>query len=806
MTNSKYFLLGLLAATLFWACHAGQKTSAYSGVHSNPLPKALRLPNGWSLSPAGRSLPLGDFPMNTALSPDGQLLAVTNNGVGRQFIQLIDVATEKQVDSISVKKAWYGLTFSKDGKHLFASGGTGNNIMVFSVNDHRQLHRDTSIRLGKPWPHKIWPAGLAVDDARNQLFVCTREDSSLYICDTRNFRVLNSIKLESEAYSCAVSPDGSVFVSLWGARKVAVLDARTLVRKTDIPAGEHPNELIMSRNGQTLFVANALDNSVTVADARSGKVLEVLNAALYPDAPNGSTTNSLALSPDEKKLYVANADNNCLAVFDVSKPGESHSLGFIPTGWYPTSVRATGTKILVANGKGFASQANPDGPQPTFKKEDHRGGQYIGALFLGTLSFIDAPDKQTLAVWSKQVYDNTPYTKEKERNAAGEPGNPVPMRVGDPSPIKYVFYIVKENRTYDQVLGDIPQGNGDSSLTLFGEKVTPNLHGLAHDFVLLDNFYVDAEVSADGHNWSMGAYANDYVEKTWPTEYGGRGGDYDYEGTRKLAHPKGGYIWDDCARNGVTYRTYGEFADDYKANYPTLAGHICPGYSSWDLNIPDVEREKVWEQDFDDLLKKGAVPRFNTVRLGNDHTSGMAKGAYAPKTAVADNDRAVGLLVEHLSQSSLWKESVVFILEDDAQNGPDHVDAHRSIAFMAGGFVKRGLVDHTMYSTSSMLRTLELILGMPPMSQYDAAATPMWRCFGMKPDLTPWKARTNQIPLDARNTSSDALSKISATFDLTDVDEVPERLFNEVLWKSIKGIQSVMPAPRRGAWVQERVK
>ena len=793
MKNSLFFLALLLA---FSACRSPRNANANSGLRPTPR---VQLPNGWSLTPAGRSLRLGDFPMNTALSPDGKLLAVTNNGVGHQFIQLIDVAAEKTVDSLAVGKAFYGLAFGSNGQRLYASGGTDNWILVYAVNNQK-LRRDTVIRLGPPGPNKIWPVGLAVDDARQRLFVCTKEDSSLYVCNTRTFTVERKIRLESEAYTCIVSPAGEVFITLWGLKKVAVFDAATLARKADLPAGDHPNELMLSKNGQFLFVANALDNSVSVIDTRSRKTLETLNAALYPNAPNGSTTNSLALSPDEKTLYVANADNNCLAVFNVAQPGASRSRGFIPTGWYPTSVRTAGSKILVANGKGFSSLPNPEAPQPGTGK--YRQSQYIGALFLGTLSILDQPDDRALADFSKLVYANTPYTKDKERMAAGEPGNPIPMRVGDPSPIKHVFYIIKENRTYDQVLGDLKEGNGDPALCLFPEKNTPNEHALAREFVLLDNFYVDAEVSADGHNWSMGAYATDYVEKTWPTDYGGRGGQYDYEGQRQLAHPKGGYIWDHCQRAGISYRTYGEFADDYKPNYPTIAGHFCPGYSAWDLNIQDIERERVWEHDFDSLLAIGRVPQFNTVRFGNDHTSGLAKGAYSPEAAVADNDLAVGRFIEHLSKSSLWKESVVFILEDDAQDGADHVDAHRSIAFVAGPYVKRGFVDHTMYSTSGMLRTMELILGLPPMSQYDAGATPMWRCFTDKPNFKPYALRPAQVSLDTRNLAVNELSRISETFNLAQLDAVPERLFNEVLWKAVKGEHSEMPAPRRSAWVQ----
>jgi phospholipase C len=452
----------------------------------------------------------------------------------------------------------------------------------------------------------------------------------------------------------------------------------------------------------------------------------------------------------------------------------------------------------------MSSVANPKGPSPFQKREDSRAAQYIGALYQGTLSVIQQPEDRELETYSKLVYENCPYNKARELYTEGEPGNPVPMRVGDPSPVRYIFYIIKENRTYDQVLGDLPAemgGNGDPNLCLFPEKVTPNQHWLAREYVLLDNFYVDAEVSADGHNWSTAAYANDFVEKTWPTSYGGRGGNYDYEGTRRVAFPKGGFIWDNCKRAGISYRTYGEFADDNKANYETIEDHFCPNYSSWDMNYQDISREKDWQRDFDSLLLINQVPRFNTIRFGNDHTSGMAKGAYSPYASVADNDLAVGRFLEHLSHSKIWKESAVFILEDDAQNGADHVDAHRSIAFVVSPYVKRRYVDHTMYSTTSMLRTMELILGLPPMSQYDAAATPMWRCFTDKPDFTPIKALEPGVSIDERNAWVEPLSRISETWNLAEVDAVPDREFNEVLWKALKGLDSEMPAPRRAAWL-----
>ncbi len=763
--------------------------------------KRVQLPNQWKLTPAGSSLPLGDFPMQLVVAPSKKYAAAINCGVSRQHIQIVDLEKMTQIDDETVGKSWYGLAFTPDEKHLIASGGNDNTLIIFK-NDKGNITRDTVIKLADAaWPkNKVCATGIAATD--KMVFAATKEDSALYVCDLTTRQITKRIPLSSEAYSVVLNPFlNEIYVSLWGLKRIEVIDMQSLTRKATIPVGDHPNEMILNKKGSVLFVANSLDNSVSVVDLVKKREIEVLNAALYPNAPNGSTTNALALTDDEKTLYIANADNNCLAVFDVEKIGESRAKGFIPTGWYPTSVKLVGKKIYVANGKGMSSLANPEGPSPLKKREDGRAAQYIGALFKGSLSAIDIPDEKTLATFSKLVYENTPYKKEKELMTEGEPGNPIPMRVGDASPIKYVFYVIKENRTYDQIFGDIPEGNGDPKLCLFPEKVTPNQHKIVKDYVLMDNFYVDAEVSADGHNWTMAAYANDFVEKTWPTSYGGRGGNYDYEGSRRVAFPKSGFLWDNCQRNGVTYRTYGEFADDGKAAYQTLEGHICPNYSSWDMNYQDIMREKDFERDFDSLLAINQVARFNTIRFGNDHTSGMSKGAYSPNAAVADNDLAVGKLIEHLSNSSIWKETAVFIIEDDAQNGADHVDAHRSTGYVVSPYVKRKMVDHTMYSTSSMVRTMELILGLPPMSQYDAAATPMYRCFTNTPDFTPFKAIPASVDINERNVADNILSKQSEYFNLAKLDAVPEREFNEVLWKAIKGLDSEMPAPRRAAFV-----
>jgi YVTN family beta-propeller protein len=776
----------------------------------------ITLPNGWSLTPVGKSLPLGDLPLNIAVSKTGKYMAVTNNGQSTQNIQLLDTKKEIELDNIKIAKAWYGLKFSADEKRLYASGGNDNFILQYNIVNNKLIVADT-FKIGTKKKELLSPTGIEVDDVQQLLYVVTKENNTLYVLSLQTKEILSQIKLDGEAYACLLSPDkNTLFISCWGCDKIILFDAKLKTITNSIAVGDNPNEIIVNKKGTRLFVANANDNSVSIIDLKTQKVIETLNAALYPNAPSGSTTNGLALSADEKLLYIANADNNCLAVFDVSILGKSLSKGFIPVGWYPTNVKVIGKKIFVANGKGFSSQANPYGPSPFRKKEaviyqqgdtaKPIGVQYIAGLFKGTMSIISAPNDKQLIIFSKAVYANTPYTKAKEKDAEGIKGNPIPLKVGDKSPIKYVFYVIKENRTYDQVLGDVKKGNGDANLCLFGEKITPNQHKLVDEFVLLDNFYVDAEVSADGHNWSMGAYATDYLEKTWPTNYGGRGGKYDAEGNREIANNKAGFIWDHCKRNKVSYRTYGEFADDRKANIPAIKNNMCNYFDGYTTNIWDTTRFFQWKRDFDSLINMNAVPQLSTVRFGNDHTEGLRKGRPTPQAFLADNDFAVGMFIEHLAKSKIWNETAIFILEDDAQNGADHVDAHRSTAYVAGGFVKRNFIDHTMYSTSSVLRTIELILGMPPMTQYDAAAKPMWACFQEQTLPSSFNAILPTVDLTEKNTASNYWQQKSEEFNFTREDAAPDDELNKILWVAMKGENSIMPSPKRAAFVRVSAK
>jgi YVTN family beta-propeller protein len=800
------------------------------------------LPNGWTLTPEGTQIPVSDLPLNMVLSNDGRYLLVTTNGYGPQTINVVDLISGNSIQVVEVKKSWLGLVFAPDGNRFFVSGGDDNEVLIFDFSNgkaslagkiplgSREYHalddraRDAARRSGRG--EFAFPAGIAITPNGKHLYVAENLTNQVAVVDLSNQQVVAKIGVGEYPYDCLASNDGKrVYVSNWGSRSIAVIETATNQVSSTIQVGDHPNDLEITRDDKTLYVANANSNTVSVVDTAQGKEIEAVSTALHPKSPIGSTPNAVALSPDEKTLFIANADNNNVAIVDVANRGRSEVEGFIPTGWYPTSVRISrdGQRVLVANGKGVATAANPRGPQPTRPRD--KDTQYIGAMLKGTVSIIGLPDKARLAQLTRRVYANSPYTDSLLKAArAPRVRTAIPVRIGDPSPIKHVIYVIKENRTYDQVLGDMPEGNGDPNLCLFGEDVTPNQHALAREFVLLDNFYVDAEVSADGHNWSMAAYATDYVEKTWPTNYSRRGRTYDYEGSKRISRPTGGYIWDYCARAGISFRSYGEFvgvkdikaggggdADsnldrkpgfEYYTSEEALKGNFSPIFPPYDLSITDNLRIDRWLEEFREFERNGKLPQFQIVRIGNNHTQGTRPGVPTPRAYVAENDLALGRLVEAVSRSKYWATTAIFVLEDDAQNGPDHVDAHRSIAFIASPYTRRKFVDSTMYTTSSMLRTMELILGLPPMSQYDAAATPMYNSFTNKADLTAFKHRPARVDLNEKNPQNAPGALRSMQMDFTTEDAAPDVEFNEIIWKSVRGANSQMPAPVRSAFVR----
>ncbi len=725
-----------VAAALTPLAQQAARPPRFPGLQRNGV---TLLPNGWQIAPAGRHVYVGDLPMNLVPSPDGRFLVVSTSGWEKPALVVFDTKSLQVVSRVPMEHTWLGLAWHPDGTRLFASGSSDNTIVEFGWADGR-LTQQGSISLGAAERHpggdRIenagFVAGLTVSPDGQALYATQLYGQLVRRIDLDQRRVTATAELPAEPYTCLLSRDGkTLFVSLWGGGKVLLFDATTLEARGEIQVGEHPNAMVLSGDGARLFVACANTNAVWVVDVAERTANEQISVALDAQAPVGSTPNGVSLSPDGRTLLIANADNNTVTVVDVSKPGWSQVEGFVPAGWYPTAVLfdRDGSRFFVLAGKGLASSPNIRGPQPGGARID---GQYTGNMFQGAISTVPMPTAAGLARYSMQVRDLTPYSDVHRLEPADAPrASPIPRRVGDSTPIKYVFYVIRENRTYDQVLGDLPKANGDASLTLFGEDVTPNAHAIAKTFATFDNFYVDAEVSYDGHAFSTGAYATDFVEKMWPANYGRREGLYLSEGGYKLrnafgniAAPPQGYIWDFAKRANVSVRSYGEFGawaekgGEVTATVPGLEGLVHPSYPPFDLSIPDGKRVDIWLEEFRKFEQNGQLPRLSIIRLGNDHTSGTSPGMPSPRSMVAENDLALGRLVEAISHSRFWRESAIFVLEDDAQNGPDHVDAHRSVLLAVSPFTRRGVVDSTLYSTSAVLRTMELILGLPPMSQY----------------------------------------------------------------------------------------
>ncbi len=802
-----WLLIALMAAPALQAQNPTTKVELPGKYHAYTL-----LPNGWRLTPAGKQVPIGELPLNMVVTQNQRYAITSNSGMGINSLSVIDIKQQKEVQRYVVDNTWVGLTFGPADKYLYVSGGNDNAVYVFRFRKGKLSPADT-IRIGPKFPKgKISLTGLAFDQPRNRLLAVSQKSNSLYVVDLKNRKVIKTTGMPGKCYDIRINhAQTRAYVSVWGKARVAEIDLDTDTILHTFKTGDHPNDMVISPDDGRLFVTNANNNSVTVIDLNEKRISETLQTALIPHAPYGSTPDALALSPDGKTLVVANADNNYLAVFNVEKAGYAKNTGFIPVGWYPTAVRVLKPgKILVANGKGIASRANPDGPNPEKRRPENWRENYTGTMFKGTLSIIGFPDTKTLAEMSKQVYNNTPFIK-KVKETFHETVIPSQHNGVASTQIRHVFYIIRENRTYDQVLGDMAEGNGDSALCLFGRNITPNAHKLSATYTLYDNFYADAEISADGHNWSTAAYATDYVEKLWPVNYGRRGASYDFEGGVPAAAPSSGYIWNNVLAHGKTFRNYGEFMNFNRKLkgpfYPRdaiLKPYTCRAYPGFNLAFPDLTRYKIWAHDFDSLLAIHKVPALNLMRLPNDHCWGTRPGKPTPVAYVARNDYALGLVVDKISHSPIWKNSIIFVVEDDAQNGPDHVDAHRSVLLVIGPYVKRHFVDHTMYSTSSVLKTIELILGLPPMTQYDLAAHPILHSVTDSAYVVPYSTIKPQVDMNAKNTRHAYGAKLSEKLNFSREDAIPDGEYNRIIWKAVRGAQAEVPAPVHSAFVNEK--
>lgn len=782
------------------------------------------LPNQWSLRPAGEQVALGDFPVNMVLHPSGKWLAVLHAGYGDHEVVILDVATKKKVSRTILEQTFYGLCFSPDGKQLFASGGDREVVHQFNF-EGGYLSSPRRIVI-VPEKEKFIPAGVATDAEGKTLFVAGPWAQAVAVVplDLPEKLVKVDTGKDSFPFTCLPEPRGKrVFVSLWGAAAVGVLDPAEGKIIARWQAEKHPTEMVLSPDGKTLFVACANSTRVSVLDTSTGKALQTLDASLYQDSPSGNTPNSLALTPDGQILFVANADANNIALFNVAKPGDGKPMGFIPSGWYPTSVRyhAASKQLLIANGKGVMPKANRHGPSPMHGKGAFE--EYIAKIFEGTLSFIALPNAEKLAAHSKEAFACSPLRADFGVTLRRPEGNPIPGKVGDRSPIEHCIYIIKENRTYDQVFGDVNEGNGDPTLVQFGEEVTPNHHALAREFVLLDNFYCSGSVSADGHQWTNEAYANDYLERFLGA---GFPRSYPYEGSDPLAYATSGFLWDNALKHGRTFRCYGEFAqtlvepptswrDFWQAHQAgripdqiraatyvrSLKPSLHPKFPGFAMGIPDQTRADLFLQELREFEQKGQLPHLMVMLLPDDHTAGTNPGAPTTRAMVADNDLALGRVVEALSKSRFWRETTIFVVEDDAQNGVDHVDGHRTVALCVSPYTRRGAVVSDLYTQVSMVATIERILGLPPMNQLDLAAPLMTTCFTKQATLAPYAVRPARIRLDEMNPAMNVLkgkqrewARQSMQQNFTIPDAADEEVLDRIIWHSVKGVNTPYPA------------
>ena len=824
------------------------------------------------LTPVGIQVDLpGMRPQAVALSPDGRLLATAGktqelvlidpqNGDIKQRVALPssealdpnDVSSHLLKPDKSGQLSYTGLIFSPDGSRIYLSNVDGD-VKVFGVGPEELVSGLPPIALpaaNAPWRKEEIPAGLAISPDGRRLYVVLNLSNRLAEVDTATGTVVRLWDVGFAPYDVVLAGD-KAYVSNWGGRipgadtltgpagqgtrvrvdpvrhiasegSVSVVDLAHDVPVREIMTGLHASGIVASPNGRYVVVANAGSDTLSAIDTRTNNVVETIWAKPSPADLFGASPNALTFGPSGDTLYVANGTQNAIAVFRF-RVGKSKLRGLIPVGWFPGAIAydRVRRRLVVANIKGVGS---------TQGLTESRANESNSRQYHGTLSLVSVPKARELPGLTRRVLDNYryPLLKDASRLArSNQPARPIPERVGEPSVFEHVVYIIKENRTYDQVLGDVREGNGDASLCIFGDRVTPNQHKMVREFVLLDNTYCSGILSADGHQWSDSAFATDYMEKSFagfPRSYPDGMEDSDVDA---LAYAPSGFIWDNAIAGGKSLRVYGEFAitetswvDPGKKGSPTFLDYYRdftdqtglinissrPAIESlrpylnmqtvgWDMDIPDVFRAAQFIKELREYERRGKLPDLIIICLPNDHTSGTRAGAPTPAAQVADNDLAFGQIVEAISHSQFWAKTCIFAIEDDPQAGWDHVSGYRTTAYLISPYTKRNAVISTQYNQTSILRSIELILGLPPMNQFDATATPMNDCFADTPNLAPYVAVPTNIPLDQMNPSprkiSDAMLRkdaiASAKLPLEQVDRCPEDKLNRILWHAMKG-------------------
>jgi len=754
--RSVFFILAVLCAAF-----------AQTSVITSPLPTGVRL------DAVGDAVELGSMPLNLVLAPSGDKVVVVLSGWREQGIQVVDRRTRQVTQTLVQDGAFYGAAFSPNGNTLYVSGGNTDQLFTYSwrdgaatlVNKWELAKEKTADGTGTSYP-----AGVAVSPNGKFVYVAENVGDHLAVVDATTGVIAQRFPTDHYPYGVVLSEDRHLFVSAWGGTTLCdfrVLADGRLAYLGRIEVGRHPSA--MAASGPWLYVALAGSDRVAIVGARSRKVTAYLHDSAPGAPPEGSTPNALGISADRKRLFIAEADNNAVAIFDLStgKP-----LGRIPSDWYPTAVAESGSQILILSGKGRGTHANPDGPVPLTNWPEGNPRAYTLGQLNGSLRLLPA------AVTPPQLSAFTQRVAAVNNWQQGRAVRHYP-------PFKHVIYIIKENRTYDQVLGDVKEGDGEPSLVYFPDiAITPNHHALARRFGLYDRFFVNAEVSSQGHIWSTAAYVTDFGEKTVPSAYAGKRGGVDGEDADE---PERGFLWTLARRSGVTFRDYGEMVNPgWPVTQHDLGADISPDYVPFDLVVPDQKRADVWIAEFQRFLRDDNMPQFELLWLPMDHLTAGRPGKCTPYACMADNDLALGRIVQALSHSPRWKDTVIFVVEDDAQAGPDHVDSHRAPFYAISAYNRPGTV-HRFINTTDVIAAIEDILGMGRLSKFDYFSRPLSDIFAPTPDLTPFDPTTPTQDLNQKNPQNTAAARLSEGLDLSAPDRVDDEVYNRILWLMLKG-------------------
>lgn len=809
-------------AAYSWSTRQRQTLAAQTtgvGVWPERIEGAARLHTGWVIDPVGVSHVTSDLPMSSVLTPDGKFAIFST--MGSKTHQLLAYSLESGAEwkpkfESTGTFMWRGLTWGQGSNSglLFASGGNKGLIWQTQFDPNSGFLNRKSVAI-KGFAERHFVGSLC--SLKNGNLLVVDEGLPAAISDQDQIKEVNpltgevvrSLSLTNDLMCLTVNPSQTQALTAdYGTGQVFLIDLSSFTAKPVLSPealrGLQANALpqpteVLFRDDREAFVCLSGADRILKIDTQSGKIIQNYTVNLSSTDPVGAVPNAMAFSADKEKLYVTNANTNCLAVIDLDDEAPAVE-GFIPTGRFPVSVLCvpqTG-ELLVGVGKGFNSLPNASKDRITaagepgklvnqaygLNKDRKVDSDYIMAQLVGGVTRVPTPTSKLIQTWTQQTLKNSPYRNTYVNKAPGKPANSVlPDSHQSKSPFEHVVFIIKENRTYDQVFGDLKKGRGEPDLVLYGRDITPNHHRLAEEFVILDNLYSNGEVSQDGWEWVTAANDSDWNMKAYHYSYSGKGNP---PGAREAIRPSNDYLWEAAARKGLSYISYG--AKTFRTLFsPTWKGNVSKEFDeARAAGKRDFEKVDHFIDDLKKAEQTGKWQNLILMSLPDDHTAGTRPGSPTPYASVASNDLALGKVVDAITHSKFWNKTAIFVIEDDAQNGPDHIDAHRTIGLIISPYTARGSLDSTMYTSTSMVRSIGLALGIPPLSQHDAGAAPMYRCFDSKLNLAPYQYVVPKVDLDAKNPAVSKNSKLSASLDFSDVDLADFEILNHILWEDAK--------------------